>query len=213
APRHLEVQVLGDGSGAVAALGERDCSIQRRHQKLVEVAPSPWLGDSLRARLTAAALRLAGDVGYTGLGTFEFLVHGEQFWFMEANPRVQVEHTVTEEVTGVDLVAAQLAVASGSTLEALGLRDAPAPRGTAIQVRLNAETLDPDGAPVPSTGPLSRLDLPAGPGVRVDTHCYPGYDISPRYDSLLAKVIARGADLAQAAARTRAALEETVIAG
>jgi acetyl/propionyl-CoA carboxylase alpha subunit/acetyl-CoA carboxylase carboxyltransferase component len=212
-PRHLEVQILGDGTGAVVALGERDCSIQRRHQKLVEVTPSPWAGENLRAGLTAAAVRLAEGVGYTGLGTFEFLVHGEQFWFIEANPRLQVEHTVTEEVTGTDLVAAQLAVAGGSTLADLGLRAAPEPRGVAIQVRVNAETLGPDGDPVPSAGELSRFDLPTGPGVRVDTHGYPGYHVSPRYDTLLAKIIVHGPDLARAAARARAALEETVIAG
>jgi acetyl/propionyl-CoA carboxylase alpha subunit/acetyl-CoA carboxylase carboxyltransferase component len=212
-PRHLEVQILGDGTGAVVALGERDCSIQRRHQKLVEVAPSPWLGDHLRARLVAAAVRLASGVRYAGLGTFEFLVSGGEFWFMEANPRVQVEHTVTEEVTGVDLVAAQLAVAGGSRLTDLGLQEAPSPRGLAIQVRVNAETLDADGAPVPSAGRLSRFDLPTGPGVRVDTYGYRGYRVSPRYDSLLAKIIVHGCDLAQATARTRAALEEVVIEG
>jgi acetyl/propionyl-CoA carboxylase alpha subunit/acetyl-CoA carboxylase carboxyltransferase component len=212
-PRHIEVQVLGDGAGAVVALGERDCSIQRRHQKLVEVAPSPWLDDDLRTRLMAAAVRLAAGSGYAGLGTIEFLVRGEQFWFMEANPRLQVEHTVTEEVTGVDLVAAQLAVASGSTLAGLGLADTPLPRGVAIQARVNAETLGPDGAPVPSTGQLGWFTLPTGPGVRVDTHGYPGYRVSPRYDPLLAKIIVRGPDLAAAAARAAAALEETVIAG
>jgi acetyl/propionyl-CoA carboxylase alpha subunit/acetyl-CoA carboxylase carboxyltransferase component len=218
-PRHLEVQILGDGTGAVVALGERDCGIQRRHQKLVEVAPGPWLDDGLRTRLVAAAVRLAGavptaaGVGYAGLGTFEFLVSGGEFWFMEANPRVQVEHTVTEEITGVDLVAAQLAVASGSTLADLGLADAPAPRGVAIQVRVNAETLDDDGAPRPSTGQLTRFDLPTGPGVRIDTHGYLGYHVSPRYDSLLAKIIVHGSDLAQATARVRAALDELVIAG
>jgi acetyl/propionyl-CoA carboxylase alpha subunit/acetyl-CoA carboxylase carboxyltransferase component len=212
-PQHVEVQILGDSTGAVVALGERDCSIQRRHQKLVEVTPGPWLADVLRARLTAAAVRLAEDVGYAGLGTFEFLVHGEQFWFIEANPRLQVEHTVTEEVTGTDLVAAQLAVADGSTLADLGLRDTPEPRGVAIQFRVNAETLGPDGDPVPSTGELSRFDLPAGPGVRVDTYGYPGYHISPRYDPLLAKIIVHGPDLARATARAKAALAETVIAG
>jgi acetyl/propionyl-CoA carboxylase alpha subunit/acetyl-CoA carboxylase carboxyltransferase component len=212
-PRHIEVQVLGDGTGASVALGERDCSIQRRHQKLVEVAPGPWLGDDLRARIAAAAVRLAAGVSYAGLGTFEFLVDGERFWFIEANPRVQVEHTVTEEVTGVDLVAAQLAVAGGSTLATLGLRDAPAPRGVAIQLRVNAESLGPDGAPVPSTGQLGRFTLPTGPGVRVDTHGYPGYRVSPRYDTLLAKIIVHGPDLAQATARAATALAETDIAG
>ena len=212
-PQHVEVQILGDAAGAVVALGERDCSIQRRHQKLVEVTPGPWLSGSLRGRLTAAAVRLAQDAGYAGLGTFEFLVYGEQFWFMEANPRIQVEHTVTEEVTGTDLVAAQLAVAGGAALADLGLRDAPEPRGVAIQLRVNAEALGPDGAPIPSAGELIRFDLPTGPGVRVDTYGYPGYHVSARYDPLLAKIIVHGPDLARAAARARAALEETVIAG
>ncbi|MET8815510.1 carboxyl transferase domain-containing protein [Streptomyces sp. NPDC004549] len=212
-PRHIEVQILGDGTGAVVALGERDCSIQRRHQKLVEVAPSPWLGDGLRRAIVAAARRLAEGVSYSGLGTFEFLVGDEEFWFMEANPRVQVEHTVTEEVTGVDLVSAQLAVAGGATLADLGLTEAPRTRGVAVQVRVNAETLGGDGTPVPSAGVLRRYEMPTGPGVRVDTYGYRGYRTSPRYDSLLAKVVVQGADLSQACARTVAALEELVIDG
>ncbi|KXP04873.1 acetyl-CoA carboxylase family protein [Tsukamurella tyrosinosolvens] len=213
APQHIEVQILGDGTGAVVAFGERDCSIQRRHQKLVEVAPSPWLEESLRTALIDAAVRLAQGVSYSGLGTFEFLVEGGDFWFMEANPRVQVEHTVTEEITGVDLVAAQLAVAAGATLVDLGLTEAPAPRGLAIQVRVNAETLGSDGAPVPSAGVLGRFEMPSGPGVRIDTYGYRGYRTSPRYDSLLAKVIVHGEDLQRAGARAIAALEELVIDG
>jgi acetyl/propionyl-CoA carboxylase alpha subunit/acetyl-CoA carboxylase carboxyltransferase component len=212
-PRHIEVQIVGDGTGAVVALGERDCGIQRRHQKLVEVAPSPWLPDARRAEIAAAAVRLASGVSYAGLGTFEFLVDDAEFWFMEANPRLQVEHTVTEEVTGVDLVAAQLAVAGGARLADLGLDEPPGVRGVAIQVRVNAETLDANGAPVPSSGVLSRFELPSGPGVRVDTHGYSGYRLSPRYDSLLAKVIGHGANLAQATARTAAALAELAVAG
>lgn len=212
-PRHIEVQIIGDGTGAVLALGERDCSIQRRHQKLVEVAPSPWLNNALRARITEAAQHLARGVNYAGLGTFEFLVSGDAFWFMEANPRLQVEHTVTEEVMGVDLVAAQLRVVDGARLGDLGLQQAPTPRGVAIQVRVNAETLDADGAPVPSAGTLQRFDMPAGPGVRVDTYGYRGYRTSPRYDSLLAKVIVRGADLGQATTRMGAALEDCAIDG
>ncbi|MGV9868008.1 carboxyl transferase domain-containing protein, partial [Rhodococcus koreensis] len=213
APQHIEVQILGDGTGAVVALGERDCSIQRRHQKLVEVAPSPWLEESLRTALVAAAVRLAEGVSYAGLGTFEFLVEGGEFWFMEANPRVQVEHTVTEEVTGVDLVAAQLAVAGGATLGDLDLTVPPAPRGLAIQVRVNAETLGADGVPVPSAGILRRFEMPSGPGVRVDTYGFRGYRTSPRYDSLLAKVIVHGEDLPRACARTIGALEELAIDG
>ncbi|MBT9465533.1 carboxyl transferase domain-containing protein [Hydrogenophaga sp.] len=212
-PRHIEVQVIGDGSGAVVALGERDCGIQRRHQKLVEVAPSPWLSDDLRARITEAALQLARGVNYKSLGTFEFLVSGDEFWFMEANPRLQVEHTVTEAVTGVDLVTSQLRVADGARLDDLGLLSAPSLRGVAIQVRVNTETLDVTGAPIASAGTLRRFELPTGPGVRVDTYGYPGYATSPRYDSLLAKVICHGSDLRQTAARMCAALEEIVIEG
>ncbi|MBS0405095.1 MAG: hypothetical protein JSS17_01835 [Proteobacteria bacterium] len=212
-PRHIEVQILGDGAGAVLDFGERDCSIQRRHQKLVEVAPSPWLRDALRARIIAAAQHLARGVNYAGLGTFEFLVSGDEFWFMEANPRVQVEHTVTEQVTGIDLVVAQLRVADGARLDDLGLQAPVASRGIAIQVRVNAETLDANGSPVPSAGTLRRFDMPAGPGVRVDTYGYRGYRTSPRYDSLLAKVIVHGANLKQATVRMGAALEECAIDG
>ncbi|ATY13501.1 hypothetical protein CU254_26035 [Amycolatopsis sp. AA4] len=212
-PQHIEVQILGDGTGEVVALGERDCSIQRRHQKLVEVAPSPWLSEPLREAVTAAALRLAARVSYAGLGTFEFLIEENAFWFMEANPRVQVEHTVTEEVTGVDLVAAQLAVAGGATLADLGLTSAPSPRGLAIQVRINTETLDHNGSPAPSAGVLRRFEMPSGPGVRVDTYGYAGYRTSPRYDSLLAKVIAHADDLPHTCARVTAALEGLAVDG
>src|SRR5262249_24925128 len=144
--RHVEVQVVGDGGGAVVQLGERDCSLQRRHQKLVEVAPAPGLGDDLRARLAAAAVRMASELRFASLGTFEFLLDADapgRFVFIEANPRLQVEHTVTEEVTGIDLVRTQLAIAAGRSLGELGLRqeDIPAPRGFALQVRVNMETL------------------------------------------------------------------------
>lgn len=213
APRHIEVQILGDGSGAVVALGERDCSIQRRHQKVIEVAPSPWLDAGLRRDLVEAAVRLAAGVDYAGLATVEFLVNGEEFFFMEANPRVQVEHTVTEEVTGVDLVAAQLAVAHGRRLCGLGLLETPSLRGLAIQVRVNAETLADDGLPVPAVGQLTQFELPTGPGVRVDTYGYRGYRISPRYDSLVAKVICHAETFATAVARTDAALDEFRLEG
>lgn len=212
-PRHLEVQVVGDGTGAVTALGERDCSIQRRHQKVVEVAPSPWLNEDLRNQLVDASLRMAAGVQYSGLGTFEFLVEGANFWFMEANPRLQVEHTITEEVTGTDLVTTQLRVATGSLLADIGLQTAPAPRGLAIQVRVNAETLDSKGEPMAAIGTLDHFAPPSGPGIRVDTYGFAGYQTSPRYDSLLAKVIGHGVDLEQATARTRAALEEFAIKG
>ncbi|MDR6535773.1 carboxyl transferase domain-containing protein [Variovorax soli] len=192
--RHIEIQVLGDGR-SVASLGERECTLQRRFQKLVEIAPSSSLPPALRERLTQAALRMAKAVGYRSLGTFEFLVDEAStrlpFVFIEANPRLQVEHTVTEAVTGLDLVQLQIGVAAGQSLEALGI-DADrcaAQRGFAVQWRLNAETLDAQGHARPASGSLSRFDLPAGPGVRVDTHGYAGLAPSPHYDTLLAKVI------------------------
>lgn len=211
-PRHIEIQVIGDGR-AVQHLGERDCSIQRRHQKLIEVAPSPSLNDGLRQRIIGAALRLAQALNYRSLGTFEFLVDGDDFFFMEANPRLQVEHTVTEEVTGVDLVAAQLRIAAGATLADIGLAQPPRPRGFAVQARVNLETLDADGLPRPSAGTIGSFALPFGPGVRVDTCGYPGYRVSPRYDSLIAKVIGRGDDFASAARRCANALAEFDIGG
>jgi len=196
--RHIEVQVVGDGSGAVSQLGERDCSIQRRHQKLVEIAPSPDLPSGLRTRITTAAVRLAAAVHYDNIGTFEFLVDAtdltddSMFAFIETNPRLQVEHTVTEEVTGIDLVATQLELAGGRSLEALGLRqiDIPKPRAFSMQVRVNMETMRADGSTLPSGGTLSAFDPPSGPGVRVDSFGYAGYTTNPRFDSLLAKLIA-----------------------
>lgn len=211
-PRHIEIQIVGDGS-TVQHLGERDCSIQRRHQKLIEIAPSPSLADGLRRRILDAALRLAGALHYRGLGTFEFLVDGDEFFFMEANPRLQVEHTVTEEVTGVDLVTTQLRIAAGASLADVGLAQPPALRGFAVQARVNLESLGTDGMPRPSTGTIQSFALPAGPGVRVDTYGYAGYRVSPRYDSLIAKVIARADHFAVAAQRCAAALAEFEIGG
>ena len=196
--RHVEVQIVGDGSGAVSHLGERDCSIQRRHQKLVEIAPAPGLPDGLRQRLVTAATTLAASVRYDNIGTFEFLVDASAlsaespFAFIEANPRLQVEHTVTEEVYGVDLVAIQLELAGGRSLADLGLLqvDVPAPRGVAIQARINMETMQADGATRPSSGTLSAFVPACGPGIRVDTFGYAGYTPSGRFDALLAKLIA-----------------------
>lgn len=195
--RHIEVQVIGDASGQVSHLWERECTLQRRHQKLVEIAPSPSLSPALRQRILDAALRLARSVNYRGLGTFEFLVDAEdtgddaRFTFMEANPRLQVEHTVTEGVTGIDLVKAQLRIAGGETLAQLGLSQdmIPAPRGIAIQLRINMETMDAEGNALPSGGLLSVFEPPSGPGVRVDSFGYAGYRTSPSFDSLLAKLI------------------------
>jgi pyruvate carboxylase len=195
--RHVEVQIVGDGSGAVSHLGERDCSIQRRHQKLVEIAPAPGLPDGLRQRLVTAATTLAASVRYDNVGTFEFLVDASalspqsSFAFIEANPRLQVEHTVTEEVYGVDLVAIQLELAGGRSLADLGLLqvDVPAPRGVAIQARINMETMQADGATWPSSGTLSAFVPACGPGIRVDTFGYAGYTPSGRFDALLVKLV------------------------
>ncbi|TDC88753.1 carboxyl transferase domain-containing protein [Actinomadura sp. 7K507] len=212
--RHIEVQVAGDGSGAVTHLWERDCSVQRRHQKLIEIAPAPALAEEVRDALLDAAVGMAARVRYDGIGTFEFLVAGAEFWFLEVNPRLQVEHTVTEEITGVDLVKTQIRLALGEDLAAVGLGGGP-PRasGCAVQVRVNAETLDADGTPRPGAGTLTAFAPPSGPGVRVDTHGYAGYRTSPRYDPLLAKVIARAEDLPSAAARAHGALGEFEVAG
>ena len=218
--RHVEVQVIGDGTGAVAVLGDRDCSLQRRRQKLVEIAPAP-ISDELRVRLSEAALALAGSARYAGLATAEFLVEDDTIAFLEVNPRLQVEHTVTEQVTGLDLVELALRVADGATLSTLGLRarglGAPAlavtPRGVAVQVRVNAETLHPDGTFRPDAGTLSRFQPPACRGVRVDTAGDRGYAVNPRYDSLLAKVITDGGTLEEAARRAVRALAEFDIAG
>ncbi|MGY8664048.1 carboxyl transferase domain-containing protein [Bradyrhizobium sp. UFLA05-109] len=192
--RHIEVQIIGDHHGAISHLWERECTVQRRHQKLIEVAPSPSLSDGLRGRIIEAAKQLATHAAYDNLGTFEFLVDGateDSFAFIEANPRLQVEHTVTEQVLGVDLVRAQLAVASGASLASLGLDQAsiPKPRGHAMQLRVNMETLDETGATHPTGGVLAVFEPPSGPGVRVDSFGYAGYKTSAAFDSLLAKVI------------------------
>ncbi|WP_405809837.1 biotin/lipoyl-binding protein [Streptomyces sp. NBC_00210] len=204
--RHIEVQILGDTTGAVTHLWERDCSAQRRHQKLIEIAPAPALPERMRTKLLDAALRMARKASVTGLTTVEFLVAGEEFHFIEANPRLQVEHTVTEEVTGVDLVSVQLRLAQGETLASLGLGEPPQPRGFAVQARVYAE----------EPGTLTRFDVPTGPGVRVDTATRTGLTTGTRYDPLLAKVIARvpaGAGFAAACERTTRALGEFAVEG
>ncbi len=220
--RHVEVQIAGDADGGVTHFGERDCSIQRRHQKLIEIAPAPALPPDVRSRITDAAVRLAKASGYRNLGTFEFIVDaGEdatgEFWFIETNARLQVEHTVTEEVTGVDLVQLQLRLAAGETLAGLGLsqEQAPSPRGFAVQARVNMETMAPDGSTRPSGGALAAFDIPSGPGVRTDTFGYAGYRTSPNFDSLLAKVIGYSPtpDLGDALRRTSRALAEFRIEG
>ena len=201
--RHVEVQVLGDGDD-VCVLGDRDCSAQRRRQKLVEIAPAPALPGGVRAGLHDAARRIAG--GCAGLATVEFLLAGEEFVFLEVNPRIQVEHTVTEEVTGLDLVELGLRVAGGARLADLGLGATPAARGAAVQARVNTETVTADGTVVPGSGTLTRFQPPTGRGLRVDTHGYAGYPVGPRYDALLAKVVASGPGTAAAAARAARAL-------
>src|SRR5947209_2227508 len=210
--RHVEVQLLGDGE-EVAVLGDRDCSVQRRRQKLVEVAPAPGLAPELRERLGQAAAAVVGT-GYRGLATAEFLVRGEELFLLEVNPRLQVEHTVTEEVTGLDLVELALRVAGGARLADLELGRL-LPTGTAVQARVNAETLLPDGSVRPSAGVLERFVPPAGRGVRVDTAAAPGDRVDPRFDTLLAKVVVhepRG-DLARTLAAAARAVEEFDVAG
>ena len=218
--RHVEVQVVGDRHGAVCHLGERECSVQRRHQKVVEWAPSPFLNPDARERLTTAAVRMANAVGYESLGTFEFLVDAGvdgDFAFIETNPRLQVEHTVTEEVTGVDLVQVQLRVAAGAHLADVGLAPGqlPAARGFAIQARVNMERMEPSGEVRPSGGMLTEFQPPLGPGIRVDTYGYAGYRTNPNFDSLLAKVIAHSAsaDFQDAVRRALRALGEFQIGG
>ena len=215
--RHVEVQLIGDGTGRVAALGDRDCSLQRRRQKLVEIAPAPFLDQAVRGRLVEAALALGAAVSYRGLATVEFLVAAGQVAFLEVNPRIQVEHTVTEEVTGLDLVELSLAVAAGATLDELGLpaEGPPASSGAAVELRVNTETLLPDGSVQPSAGPLTAFNPPTGPHVRVDTHARSGYRVNPRYDSLLAKVVVSepGGDLRRLTARAGQALAEMEVEG
>jgi acetyl-CoA carboxylase biotin carboxylase subunit len=208
--RHIEVQLLGDSHGHVVHLGERECSIQRRHQKLIEEAPSRALDEGLRRRICQEAVRIGEAVGYVSAGTVEFLLDQEgRFTFMEVNPRLQVEHTVTEAVTGVDIVKEQLRIAAGR-----GLRHAQADvvaRGWALECRILAE--DPDRGFAPSVGRITRLREPAGPGVRVDSGVGEGMTVTPYYDSLLAKLIAWGETRAVAIVRMRRALEEYQIGG
>jgi acetyl-CoA carboxylase biotin carboxylase subunit len=207
--RHVEVQVMGDGKGHVIHVGERDCSIQRRNQKLIEEAPSR-LDELLRQEILAAGVRLARHVNYLGAGTLEFIVDPEgNFYFMEMNTRIQVEHCVSEMVSGLDLVKLQIQIAAGEpfTLQQSDVQL----RGHAIECRLNAEDYDRDFRP--SIGKVETLHFPGGPGVRVDSHLYAGYSIPPNYDSLVAKLITHGASREEAIARMRRALAETIIEG
>ena len=210
-PRHVEIQILADDFGNRVALCERDCSIQRRHQKLIEEAPSPALDDELRRSMGIAALKAVRAVDYRNAGTVEFLLDEDgKFYFMEMNTRVQVEHPVTEMITGVDIIKEQLRIASGEPMSCAG-RAPFFPNGHSIEMRINAE--DPEAGFRPCPGTITRFELPAGPGVRVETYIREGSRISPYYDSMVAKVIVHGSDRAEALARARRALDELVIEG
>ncbi|MDQ2094538.1 carboxyl transferase domain-containing protein [Rhodalgimonas zhirmunskyi] len=214
--RHIEVQIIGDGTN-VTHLWERDCSVQRRHQKIIELAPAPNLAPATRDALLNAAIAIGKACDYRGLGTVEFLVEGSgDFYFIETNPRIQVEHTITEEITGYDLVEIQIALASGSSLADLGLDTPPAPPiGYSVQARINTERLAPDGTFTPTGGTLSGFHAPSGPGVRIDSYAYPGYSTNPSFDSMLAKLVVheKSDDLERLFARTERALSEFLIGG
>jgi len=207
-PRHIEVQVLADGQGNAIYLGERDCSMQRRHQKIIEEAPAPGLDEKTRRDIGERCAKACREIGYRGAGTFEFLYEDGNFYFIEMNTRLQVEHTVTELITGIDLVRAQLEIASG---EPLSLRQKDVEiRGHAVECRINAE--DPETF-LPSPGKVSVFHPPGGPGIRLDSHLYTGYTVPSQYDSLIGKLIAYGQDRDTALARMRTALSEFVIDG
>ena len=207
-PRHVEIQVLADSHGNVVSLGERDCSIQRRNQKVIEEAPAPGITPEQRRGIGARCVRACEEIGYRGAGTFEFLFEKGEFYFIEMNTRIQVEHPVTEMVTGIDLVKAQLRIAAGDTLGIA--QDEIVVRGHAVECRLNAE--DPRNF-MPSPGRITLFHPPGGPGIRLDSHVYNGYVVPPFYDSMIGKLIAHGDDRESALARMRTALDEIVIDG
>jgi acetyl-CoA carboxylase biotin carboxylase subunit len=208
-PRHVEFQILGDTQGTVIHLGERDCSVQRRHQKLIEEAPSPAMTPELRTRMGDAAVHGASAIGYVGAGTVEMLLDTDgSYYFMEMNTRIQVEHPVTEMLTGVDLVQEQIRVAGG---EPLSIHGAPSLRGHVIECRVNAE--DPSRNFQPAPGKIAVFHPPGGPGVRLDTHVYAGYTVPPYYDSLLAKLICEARTRPEAIRRMQIALESFIIEG
>ena len=207
-PRHVEIQVLADGQGNAIHLGERDCSMQRRHQKVVEEAPAPGISGAQRDAIGTVCVEACNRIGYRGAGTFEFLYENGNFYFIEMNTRIQVEQPVTEMITGVDLVREQLMIAAG---EKLSLRQSDIRfTGHAIECRINAE--DPNTF-MPSPGTVKRFHPAGGPGVRMDTHIYDGYRIPPNYDSMIGKLIVHGRDRETAIARMRIALGELVIDG
>ncbi|MGI9204835.1 MAG: acetyl-CoA carboxylase biotin carboxylase subunit [Woeseiaceae bacterium] len=207
-PRHVEFQILADNHGNVIHLGERDCSMQRRHQKVVEEAPAPGITDEQRNKIGARCVRACQDMGYRSAGTFEFLYQDNEFYFIEMNTRLQVEHPVTEMITGVDIVREQLRIAAGESLSLT--QDEVTFSGHAIECRLNAE--DPKTF-MPSPGPVHLWHPPGGPGIRVESHIYSGYRVPPYYDSMIGKLIAHGADRQIAISRMRNALSEVVIEG
>ena len=207
-PRHVEIQILADEHGNAIHLGDRDCSMQRRHQKVVEEAPAPGIPDELRSQIGERCAQACRDIGYRGAGTFEFLYQDGQFYFIEMNTRIQVEHPVTEMITGIDIVKQQLKVAAGEKL-AYAQEDIVL-RGCAIECRINAE--DPETF-LPSPGKINRYHAPGGPGIRVDSHVYGGYTVPPYYDSMISKVIAYGVTRDEALARMKSALTEIVVDG
>jgi len=209
-PRHIEIQILADNFGNVVHLGERDCTVQRRHQKLIEESPSPIMTASLREQMGTAAVNGVKAAGYTNAGTFEFLVDSDgKFYFMETNTRIQVEHPVTEEVTGIDLIKQQIRIAAG---EKLGFtQDDITFTGHTIECRINAE--DPERNFMPSPGTISAFHMPGGHKVRVDTHAYANYVIPPNYDSMIAKLIVSGRDRTEAISRMKRSLDELIIEG
>ncbi len=207
-PRHIEIQILGDNHGHIIHLGERDCTIQRRHQKLIEETPSPVLDNKLRKRMGEAAVKCARAIGYVNAGTVEFLLDEDNsFYFMEMNTRIQVEHPITEAVTGIDLVKEQIFIASGEQIRYK--QDDIKFDGSAIECRINAE--DPDNDFMPSPGRIATFNVPGGRGVRLDTHVYAGYEISPYYDSLIGKLIVHGKNRVEAINICKRALDEFVI--
>lgn len=207
-PRHIEIQIVGDKHGHIVHLGERDCTIQRRHQKLIEETPSPALDSKLRKRMGEAAIKCAKAIGYVNAGTVEFLLDEDgSFYFMEMNTRIQVEHPITEAVTGIDLVKEQIRIASGDKIRYK--QDEVKFSGSAIECRINAE--DPDNDFLPSPGKIGILHLPGGRGVRIDTHVYSGYEILPYYDSMIAKLVVHGKDRYEAISICKRALDEFVL--
>ena len=207
-PRHVEIQILADGQGNAIHLGDRDCSLQRRHQKVIEEAPAPGIADELRRQVAQSCVNACVNIGYRGAGTFEFLYEDECFYFIEMNTRVQVEHPVTEMVTGIDIVKWQLRIAGGERLDIS--QDDVTINGHALECRINAED---SKTFMPYPGKITRFHPPGGNGIRVDSHVYSGYTVPPHYDSLIGKIISFGSTREEAFGRMRNALDELVLEG